>query len=130
MIVTPSNNYHFRSSGESAQQGQLLRMRAMEYSRSAIQASTTGHSYVIRPDGTVLTATGTEQSATLIADVPLRSSMTLTARAGDRLPMAVMAAAAAIGLVGLAGAWRLHSQRRRHPARAHSASSGQNVTHD
>lgn len=105
-------------------------MRAMEYSRSAIQASTTGHSYVIRPDGTVLSATGTEQSATLIADVPLRSSMTLTARAGDRLPMAVMAAAAAIGLVGLAGAWRLHSQRWRHPARAHSASSGQNVTHD
>ena len=32
-IVVPSNNYHFRSSGESAQQGQLLRMRAMEYSR-------------------------------------------------------------------------------------------------
>ena len=130
MIVTPSNNYHFRSSGESAQQGQLLRMRAMEYSRSAIQASTTGHSYVIRPDGTVLSSTGTEQSATLVADVPLRSSMTLTARAGDRLPVAVLAAAAAIGLVGLAGAWRLHSQRRRHPARAHSGASRQNVTHD
>ena len=91
-IIVPSNNYHFRSSGESAQQGQLLRMRAMEYSRSAVQASTTGHSYVIRPDGSILESTGTEQAATLAADIPLRSSLTVTARAGERIPGAIMAA--------------------------------------
>ena len=90
-IIVPSNNYHFRSSGESAQQGQLLRMRAMEYSRSAVQASTTGHSYVIRPDGSILEGTGTEQAATLAADIPLRSSLTVTARVGESLPGAVMA---------------------------------------
>ena len=90
-IIVPSNNYHFRSSGESAQQGQLLRMRAMEYSRSAVQASTTGHSYVIRPDGSIFESTGTEQAATLAADIPLRSSLTVTARVGERLPNAVMA---------------------------------------
>ena len=90
-IIVPSNNYHFRSSGESAQQGQLLRMRAMEYSRSAVQASTTGHSYVIRPDGSILESTGTEQAATLAADIPLRSSLTVTGRVGERLPGAVMA---------------------------------------
>ncbi len=90
-IIVPSNNYHFRSSGESAQQGQLLRMRAMEYSRSAVQASTTGHSYVIRPDGSILESTGTEQAATLAADIPLRSSLTVTARVGESLPGAVMA---------------------------------------
>ena len=90
-IIVPSNNYHFRSSGESAQQGQLLRMRAMEYSRSAVQASTTGHSYVIRPDGSILESTGIEQAATLAADIPLRSSLTVTARVGERLPGAVMA---------------------------------------
>lgn len=90
-IIVPSNNYHFRSSGESAQQGQLLRMRAMEYSRSAVQASTTGHSYVIRPDGSILESTGTEQAATLAADIPLRSSLTVTARVGESLPNAVMA---------------------------------------
>ena len=90
-IIVPSNNYHFRSSGESAQQGQLLRMRAMEYSRSAVQASTTGHSYVIRPDGSILESTGTEQAATLAADIPLRSSLTVTARLGESLPNAVMA---------------------------------------
>ena len=90
-IIVPSNNYHFRSSGESAQQGQLLRMRAMEYSRSAVQASTTGHSYVIRPDGSILESTGTEQAAALAADIPLRSSLTVTARVGESLPNAVMA---------------------------------------
>ncbi len=90
-IIVPSNNYHFRSSGESAQQGQLLRMRAMEYSRSAVQASTTGHSYVIRPDGSILESTGTEHAATLAADIPLRSSLTVTARVGESLPNAVMA---------------------------------------
>lgn len=101
MIVTPSNNYHFRSSGESAQQGQLLRMRAMEYSRSAIQSSTTGHSYIIRPDGSVLASTDTETAATMVADVPLRSSMTLTARAGERIPNAVMGFTAVIAVMGL-----------------------------
>ena len=98
-IVVPSNNYHFRSSGESAQQGQLLRMRAMEYSRSAIQASTTGHSYVIRPDGSILASTGTEEAATLTADIPLRSSQTLTASAGERIPGAVMAATLVIAIL-------------------------------
>lgn len=91
-IVVPSNNYHFQSSGESAQQGQLLRMRAMEYSRSAVQASTTGHSYVIRPDGSILEQTDTEQAAMLTADIPLRSSLTLTAQAGEKIPHAVMVA--------------------------------------
>ena len=100
-IIVPSNNYHFRSSGESAQQGQLLRMRAMEYSRSAVQASTTGHSYVIRPDGSIMESTGTEQAATLAANIPLRSSLTVTARAGERVPGAVMAATFVINALAL-----------------------------
>ena len=118
-IVVPSNNYHFRSSGESAQQGQLLRMRAMEYSRSAVQASTTGHSYVIRPDGSVLASTGTEEAATLVADIPLRSSLTSTATAGERIPAAVMAATLAIAILTTA---TVIGQRIRASARARRAS--------
>lgn len=106
LIVTPSNNYHFRSSGESAQQGQLLRMRAMEYSRAAIQSSTTGSSYVIRPDGSVLASTDTQSAATLVADVPLRTSTTLATRAGELVPSAFMGATLLIALVGLVGALR------------------------
>ena len=120
LIVTPSNNYHFRSSGESAQQGQLLRMRAMEYSRSAVQASTTGHSYVIRPDGSILASTGTEEAATIAADIPLRTSQTLTASAGERIPSAAMAATLVIALLTTA---TVIGQGIRASARARRASS-------
>lgn len=116
VIVTPSNNYHFRSSAESAQQGQLLRMRALEYGRSAIQASTTGHSYVIRPDGSVLASTDTEAVATVVADVPLRSSLTLTARAGEAIPRAFMAASFLVALAATASAVRGRDPKR--PERA------------
>ena len=119
-IIVPSNNYHFRSSGESAQQGQLLRMRAMEYSRSAVQASTTGHSYVIRPDGSIMESTGTEQAATLAADIPLRSSLTVTAWAGERVPGAVMAATFVINALALV---TVIGQGIRASARARRASS-------
>ena len=119
-IIVPSNNYHFRSSGESAQQGQLLRMRAMEYSRSAVQASTTGHSYVIRPDGSILESTGTEQAATLAADIPLRSSLTVTAWTGERVPGAVMAATFVINALALV---TVIGQGIRASARARRASS-------
>ena len=119
-IIVPSNNYHFRSSGESAQQGQLLRMRAVEYSRSAVQASTTGHSYVIRPDGSIMESTGTEQAATLAADIPLRSSLTVTARAGERVPGAVMAATFVINALALV---TVIGQGIRASARARRASS-------
>ena len=112
LIVTPSNNYHFRSSGESAQQGQLLRMRAMEYSRAAIQSSTTGSSYVIRPDGSVLASTDTQSAATLVADVPLRTSTTLATRAGELVPSAFMGATLLIALVGLVGALRERASTR------------------
>ena len=120
VIIVPSNNYHFRSSGESAQQGQLLRMRAMEYSRSAVQASTTGHSYVIRPDGSIMESTGTEQAATLAADIPLRSSLTVTAWAGERVPGAVMAATFVINALALV---TVIGQGMRASARARRASS-------
>ena len=120
-IIVPSNNYHFQSSGESAQQGQLLRMRAMEYSRSAVQASTTGHSYVIRPDGSILKSSGTQQSATLAADVPLRSSLTFTAQAGERIPNGVMGATLIVGFLafltligrGVRASWRARRASRR-----------------
>ena len=71
----------------------------MEYSRSAVQASTTGHSYVIRPDGSILASTGTEEAATLAADIPLRTSQTLTALAGERIPGAVMVATLIIAIL-------------------------------
>lgn len=83
VIIAPSNNYHFRTSAESAQQAQLLRFRAMEFSRSAIQASTTGSSVVIRHDGTIQASTEPQTADLLVESVPLRTSMTPAATMGD-----------------------------------------------
>lgn len=92
IIVVPSNNYHFRTSAESTQQAQMLRFRAMEYSRSAIQASTNGVSMIVRPDGSVMAVSGKQEAAFLTASVPLRTSLTLTARLGSAPAEAAMAA--------------------------------------
>ena len=112
IIITPSNNYLFESSAESAQQAQLLRMRAMEYSRSAVQASTTGVSAVIRPDGSVQASTAVMSAASMVETVPLRTSLTPAARMG-----ALPARAAMV----LAGALLLASAVRARIARAAAA---------
>ena len=91
----------------------------MESPRGAFQASTRGHSYVIRPDGSILQQTGTEQAATLTADIPLRTSLTLTARAGERIPNIVMAATLVICLSALG---TVVGRRIRARARARRAS--------
>ena len=101
LIITPSNNYHFRSSAESAQQAQLLRFRAMEFSRAAIQASTTGRSMIIRPDGSILAQTEPETSAWLAESVPLRTSITWAARLGEAPARLVMLAIVVLSIASL-----------------------------
>ncbi|MCI1641143.1 MAG: apolipoprotein N-acyltransferase [Actinomyces sp.] len=83
IIVIPTNNYHFQYSAESDQQAQMLRFRAMEFSRSAIQASTNGTSLIVRPDGSVIAESGKQVATFLTGEVPLRTSLTLAARMGD-----------------------------------------------
>lgn len=101
LIVVPSNNYHFRTSAESTQQAQMLRFRAMEYSRSAIQASTNGVSVIVRPDGSVVAESGKQEAASLTAAVPLRTSLTLTARLGTVPADVAMGATGALALAAL-----------------------------
>lgn len=82
IIVIPSNNYHFRASPESAQQSQMARFRAMEFSRSAMQVSTTGESVLIRPDGGVIARTGRQSGEFAVGTLPLRTSVTPAAWMG------------------------------------------------
>ena len=79
IIVIPSNNYHFGTSAEGAQQAQISQFRAIEFARSTVQASTTGNSVLVRPNGSLLSQSGRMQSATLTGDLPLRSSLTWAA---------------------------------------------------
>ncbi|MCD4549427.1 apolipoprotein N-acyltransferase [Schaalia sp. lx-260] len=96
IIVIPTNNYHFLTSPESAQQGQILRFRAMEFSRSAIQASTTGESMLIRPNGTVQAVSSRMVSAHIAGELPLRSSITFAARYCDEVMMGALISAAVL----------------------------------
>ena len=97
VIVVQTNNASFGRSGESAQQLEMSRLRAVEHGRSVLVASTSGISAVIAPDGTVRQRAGIFTAATLLADVPLRDAQTLATRLGA-LPELVLSLLGAAGL--------------------------------
>ena len=68
--------------GETLQQLAMARIRAIEYDRAVVVASTTGESAVIAPDGSLLAHSSTWQRAVLDAPVPLRSDRSLAERLG------------------------------------------------
>lgn len=90
VLLTPSNNYHFRSSAEPAQQAQMARFRALEYSRSMVQVSTTGESVMVRPDGGVQAVSVRHASDVLVAELPLRDSFSLATYTALPLAWAAM----------------------------------------
>ena len=82
----------------------MARIRAVEFDRAVVVASTTGYSAIIAPDGQVITSSGTWQQAELEARVPLLTSRTLAERAGAWPEWAIVAATAlALGLAAGAG---------------------------
>jgi apolipoprotein N-acyltransferase len=68
--------------GETLQQLGMARIRAIEYDRAVVVASTTGVSAIIAPDGSLIAHSGTWQRAVLDARVPLRDGLTLASRLG------------------------------------------------
>ena len=119
LLVVQTNNatYEHRGDtgreGETAQQLQMSRLRAVEHGRAVVVAATSGVSAVIDPAGRVEQRSGVFQPAVLVADVPLRDARTLADRLGP-WPERVVAA---LGLVAVACAL---PRRRRRPAAAPS----------
>ena len=93
---------------ESGQQLAMARIRAVEFDRTVVYASTTGYSAIIAPDGQVMERSGLWQQAELEARVPLLTSATPAERAGAWPECAIVAATVlALGLaVARAGAAR------------------------
>jgi apolipoprotein N-acyltransferase len=83
--------------GETAQQLEMSRLRAVEHGRAVLVAATSGVSAVIAPDGEVLQRSGVFVPALLVADVPLRDPRTIA----DRLGTWPERALTAFGLFGL-----------------------------
>ncbi|MEB8342352.1 apolipoprotein N-acyltransferase [Streptomyces endophyticus] len=97
ILSVPSNNATFERSQMTYQQLAMDRVRAVEHGRAVMVPVTSGVSAVIRADGTIAQQTGMFEPATLLADVPKRTSQTLATRAGV-WPEALLVA---IGVGGL-----------------------------
>ncbi len=97
--------------GETLQQLAMARIRAVEFDRTVVVASTTGVSAIIAPDGSLLASTHTWQQAEIEARVPLLSTTTLAERLGGwpegLLTFATLAA------VAWAAAQAVRQRRRR-----------------
>ncbi|MET9804443.1 apolipoprotein N-acyltransferase [Streptomyces sp. NPDC006368] len=97
LISVPSNNATFGRSEMTYQQLAMSRVRAVEHSRSVVVPVTSGVSAIIRPDGTIVRQSEMFTPDALVAQVPLRSSLTPATRLGT-LPEVALVTLAAAGL--------------------------------
>ncbi len=98
--------------GETLQQLGMARIRAIEYDRAVVVASTTGVSAIIAPDGSLLAHSGTWQRAVLEARVPLRSGLTLAGRLGG-WPEILLTGLTIVALAWAVAAARISARYRR-----------------
>jgi apolipoprotein N-acyltransferase len=127
VLAMQSNDATFERDGQTGESGQQLamaRIRAVEFDRAVVVASTTGYSAIIAPDGHLITSSGTWQQAELEARVPLLTSTTLANRLGAGPEWAIVGATALA--LGLAAA-RAGASRRR-PRGPRSADRAANTT--
>ena len=106
--------------GESLQQLAMARIRAVEFDRSVVVASTTGVSAIVAPDGSLIAHSGTWQRAVLDARVPLLTGRTLAERLGG-WPEYVITALTILALIAAAAG--AVAERRRLRARSWTARS-------
>lgn len=99
-------------SGETSQQLAMARIRAVEFDRAVVVASTTGYSAIIAPDGHLIERSAIWQQAELEARVPLLSYTTLADRAGAWPEWAIVALTA-LALVLAAAQARARARARR-----------------
>jgi apolipoprotein N-acyltransferase len=85
LLVVQTNDADFEidgQTGETLQQLDIARIRAMEHDRGVLVSSTTGVSAIIAPDGSLIAHSGIWRPAILDARVPVRTSLTLADRVG------------------------------------------------
>jgi apolipoprotein N-acyltransferase len=117
LLSVQSNDATFEREGpttaESSQQLAMARIRAVEFDRSVVVASTTGYSAIVAPDGAVVARSSMWTQAELEAKVPLLTYSTLAERLGAWPEWAIVAATTvALGLaIGQAAAARRRRTR-------------------
>lgn len=82
LLTVPTNNATFGFTEMTYQQLAMSRMRAIEYDRAVVVAATSGVSAIVEPNGNVVKRSNIFTRDVLQADVPLRDTLTLSARVG------------------------------------------------
>jgi apolipoprotein N-acyltransferase len=119
LLAVQTNDATFEvdgQTGESLQQLAMARIRAVEFGRSVVVASTTGVSAIIAPDGSLIRHSGTWQRAVLEARVPLLTGLTLAERLGSWTEYVITALTALALIAAAASALAERRSRRRAPA--------------
>ncbi|WP_448060740.1 apolipoprotein N-acyltransferase [Cellulomonas hominis] len=112
MLVVQTNNASFGYTAESTQQLAMSRLRAIELGRATVQVSTVGVSAVIAPNGVVSQETELFTPAQLVANLPLRDSLTPAARFGAWWAWGFDVLALSVVVAGIAGAARIRRADR------------------
>ncbi|HJE58631.1 MAG TPA: apolipoprotein N-acyltransferase [Nocardiopsis listeri] len=91
IIVIPTNNANYNFTGQSDQQLDITRLRAVEHGRNAVVVSTSGISAVVAPDGTVDYRSPEAEPDVHVAELTAMDGPTVATRVGA-LPEALISA--------------------------------------
>ncbi len=109
ILFVPTNNANFGHTDESVQQLAMARLRAIETGRVSVQASTVGVSAIFLPDGSTVDSTKLFMADAMVAQLPLRTSLTPAVRLGGLLAWLFMlgpaAVFASVSVMKLRGRW-------------------------
>ncbi|GAB3442814.1 apolipoprotein N-acyltransferase [Streptomonospora sediminis] len=101
ILAVPTNNANYNFTGQSEQQLDITRLRAVEHGRPAVVAATSGISAVVTAQGEVTYRSPEARPAVHVAELQAMSGLTPATRLGP-LPEAALCAVAA-GAVAAAG---------------------------
>jgi apolipoprotein N-acyltransferase len=106
LLAVPTNNAWYGYSEMSYQQLAMSQLRAVENGRAVVVSATSGVSAIVQPDGTVTQQTKQFTADNFVAQVPLRSTLTLSTRLGSAPTWAL--ALLGVGAVGFSLRRRPH----------------------
>ncbi len=101
LISVQTNNATYGRTGQVEQQLAISRLRAVEHARSVLVAATSGISAVIAPDGSVTDRAPEFVQEVLVAEVPVRTELTLATRVGAWPELALTIVGLSAVVVGL-----------------------------
>lgn len=98
ILAVQTNNATFAGLGQPEQQIAMSRLRAVETGRTVLVAATSGISAVIDPTGSLIGELSEDDTGWIVAEVPLRDSLTVAVRLGE-IPEFMLAGLTVVGLV-------------------------------